>query len=206
LTKKEILNQLERDGVKLGKNPNRNFVYLQEKGLLPPPVGIKNKEALHHDFVPMLIKKIRKLQKERNTLEGIRYSIDDIIKKVKNELKTVEENRCKIHKFLNLKDEGQTYKVTDFMYRNKELWGGLIIAYYPDRITWFRIKNPNLLLNYENSKIIEKKTLTVKEYGNLVKTIAIDTAKRGLRRFTENDELDVIFPKRKVDYELHKKK
>lgn len=97
LTKKQILEYLERENVDLGSNPGRTFVYYQEMGLLPKSESFlpNNKTiALFPNWTPKLIKNIKAYQREGKKLSEVK--------------KVLDENRQKgkeIKKDLGLEDE-----------------------------------------------------------------------------------------------------
>ncbi len=83
LTKKEIFERLKQDGVDLGENPFRTFLYYQETGLIPEPEGKRKNAYLFPETTIDAIKLIKKLQQEGE-------SISDIKKIYKNAMKSME--------------------------------------------------------------------------------------------------------------------
>lgn len=177
LTKKEILERLKKDGVDMGRNPNRTFVYLRSEGLLER-VGTKRKIALYHESSVDVIKQLRIEQNNGGTIETFREKLSH--EKTKNDY---------ICRKLGIKNEGQRFYTAcvdaEFELILKEEGGrcysnrkegerfDFIIAYYKDRVVYFRIANKK----QNDFSILFKKELSHEEYGAIADTVAIKAAK-----------------------------
>lgn len=169
---KDILEILEEEGVGMGRNPYRTFVYYQEMGLIPKSKDrTSRREIAFPPMVPFLIKSIRealqagyRLSEIKVGLELSRLARDDVIKKMLN----IDAN-CK-----------------------KALVNGLLggirgsIQFYicflcPNALKIIKVKstNPANYFTVEDDLHVEVvKTFTLEEYGEAVKTVAIEEARR----------------------------
>lgn len=72
LTKKQILKQLEIEGIDMGKNPVETFNYYLREGLFSKNIGYGRKNvSLYPDWTPASIKIIKKFQQEGLSLKEI---------------------------------------------------------------------------------------------------------------------------------------
>jgi len=72
LTKKEIFERLKKDGIDLGENPFRTFLYYQETGLIPEPEGKKRNAYLFPEQTVDAVKLINTLQKGGESISQIK--------------------------------------------------------------------------------------------------------------------------------------
>jgi len=180
LTKEQILTQLKKENVDLGKNPQRTFVYYQEMGLLPiqgkSHVSIQKRRVLFPDWTPKVIKTIKKLQREGKKLRDIKAALDESESSIKN-----------LKKVLGLKDNEETSFYVNYLVE-RETRHCVIAAFYRDRIQWFRIHGVASFWDVDDKlRIADSKTLNYEEYGDMVKKLAINIAKREQRALTEKD-------------------
>ena len=111
LTKKELLEELKKDDVDMGKRPERTIVYYQQLGLLPlaEKHELRRREVVFPNYTVRLIKDIRMHLKRGGTLaefkKGMEYN---------------EEKRVQICKALKIDDENQGF--TDHLLRKIHRW------------------------------------------------------------------------------------
>jgi len=76
LTKAQILEELEKTGIRLGKNPSRTFNYYRQIGLLPERCGYANKNtALYPTPTLYILKRIKALQQKGCNLSEIKKRV-----------------------------------------------------------------------------------------------------------------------------------
>ena len=77
LSKSQILTILKKNNVNMGKNPNRNFNYLLEKGLIPEGIIDHNdkRKMLYPDYTVKQIEYVRKNSKVGRSLKEIKVSL-----------------------------------------------------------------------------------------------------------------------------------
>lgn len=179
MTKKEILGQLKNSNVSLGKNPERTFVYYQEMELVPKGktfLSTNKRVALFPDWVPTLIKNIKKYQREGKKLSEIKKALDES-RRMRKELKEA----------LGLQDEKEEPSFQTSLIREEEMHY-LISAFYPDKIKFFkvdRIVDPFHIT--KDLQVLEQKTLNLEEYAELVKRLAIKLAKEKHKILRDQD-------------------
>jgi len=189
LTKEEILKQLSRENVDLGKSPERTFVYYQELGLIPTKesgnISTRNRKLLFPDWAPKLIKTIKRLQQEGKKLSEIKASLD--------ESQTIHKA---IREKLGLDEDEQVDFYIDFgqkKYQNKEVNICVVGAFYSDKIKWFKIENVSSpFFVDEDFRIAETRTMTFGEYGECIKNLAITIAKENKRVLKKDDIVTAI--------------
>ena len=169
----DILKILEEEGVGMGRNPHRTFVFYQEKGLIPKPQSRTSKrEAKFFRSVPFLIKSIReavqagyRLSEIEVGLELSRLGRDDIIKKMLG----IDAN-CK--KVLWTGRLGGSRCSTQFH----------ICFLCPNALKIIKVEstNPANYFTVENDIHAEVvKTFNLEEYGEAAKRTAIQEARIG---------------------------
>ncbi len=173
LIKKEILKQLKKDNVDMGKNPDRTFSFYREKGLLPEPIGFRKKAPLYPDNTPWIIRDIRFAQLvEKRTVDEIRRTLStgQTFEREQFEILGLKENPLNI--FYKNVHHGK-YHCAD---------SDILVAIYEEEIVlllvegiWGGIKDGQDRLN-SDIRILEKRTLTMEEYGEFVKEQAINRA------------------------------
>lgn len=72
LTKKEIFERLKKEGIDLGKNPFRTFLYYQETGLIPNPEGKRKNAFLFPEHTVESVKCVYNLQKGGESIAQIK--------------------------------------------------------------------------------------------------------------------------------------
>lgn len=190
LTKEEILRQLSRENVDLGKNPERTFVYYQELGLIPTKakgnISTRNRKLLFPDWAPKLIKTIKRLQEEGKKLSEIKAVLDEsqaIHKTIREKLSLDEDEELDFYI-----DFGQDE------YQDKEVKICVVGAFYSDKIKWFKIENVSSpFFIDENFRIVDTRTMTFREYGECIKNLAIGIAKENKRVLKNDDVVKAIF-------------
>lgn len=163
LTKKEILKQLKTNDVYMGKDPNRTFALYEERGLLPQPQGYRKNEPLYPDNTPWIVKDVVYLhQVEKRT-------IDDI-KRRQNESGSFNRQ---ILQFLGLDEPPlNLYSKNIYHGRYQSKDSDILVAIYNTKIIFFLLEG--LRTNRQRRfKILQKKTVTMEEYGEYVKYQAI---------------------------------
>jgi DNA-binding transcriptional MerR regulator len=79
LTKRKIFEQLKQEGVDLGENPFRKFLYYQESGLIPEPVGKIKNALLFPEKTIGIVKIIYKLQLDGISISEIKKQYIDVL-------------------------------------------------------------------------------------------------------------------------------
>lgn len=186
LTKEEILNQLKKENVDLGKNPERNFVYYQELGLIPTKgnshVSTQKRRLLFPDWTPKLIKTIKRLQREGKKLREIKTALGESQSLTKT-----------LKKVLGLEQNEETAFYINYM-ADRETTYCVVGAFYRDRIKWFKIQGVGSPWDVdENPRIADTRILGYEEYGELIKNLAIKVAKEEQRTLTEKDINLMVF-------------
>ena len=189
LTKQQILSQLKKENVDLGKNPERTFVYYQELGLLPiqgkSHVSIQKRRVLFPDWTPKVIKTIKRLQREGKKLREIKAALEESQSSIKN-----------LKKVLGLERNEEVSFYVNYLVE-RETRHCVIGAFYRNRIKWFRIGGLASSWDVDdNLRIADSKTLNYEEYGDMVKKLAINIAKEEHRALTEKDINLMVFEKK----------
>jgi DNA-binding transcriptional MerR regulator len=86
LTKREIFERLKKEGVDLGENPFRKFLYYQETGLIPEPEGKVKNALLFPEKTVLYIKLIYKLQLDGISISEIKKNYIDVMIKFEKSL------------------------------------------------------------------------------------------------------------------------
>jgi len=73
-TKNDILKKLKDNGIGMGKNPQRTFIYYQELGLLPKCMARKGKIGVFPEWVYSQIRIIRLSQWNGHSLRDIKMN------------------------------------------------------------------------------------------------------------------------------------
>ena len=183
LTKKQILDQLKKENVDLGSNPERTFIYYQQIGLLPHKKGSlpgNKRIGLFPDWIPGFIKRIKKAQQEGIKLWEIKKAFDKV-----GELLEIEWSRV-----LNLDNPEAIKKIHHHVLsKGKEMYH-LVTVFYPDRIHWFKVKISGIAFEIpEDFKILDSKTFRLEEYSEFVKKLAVKIAKEQ-HRILEHRDID----------------
>jgi len=169
----DILEILEEEGVGMGKNPYRTFVYYQEKGLIPKPKHRTSKsEAIFSNKVPFLIKSIREALQAGSSLSEIEVGLelshqgrDDVIK----EMLDIDAN-CK--KVLWTGSLGGIRCYTQFYL--------CVLCTNALKIIKVESKNPSNYFTIKDDIHAEVvKIFTLEEYGETIKETVIQKAKTG---------------------------
>lgn len=186
LTKEQILSQLKKENVDLGKNPERTFVYYQELGLLPTQgkshVSTQKRRLLFPDWTPKLIKTIKRLQREGKKLKEIKTALGESQSLTKT-----------LKKVLGLEPNEEIALYINYAVET-EMTHCVVGAFYRDRIKWFKIEGVGSPWDVdEDLAIADSKTLNYEEYGELVKNLAIKVAKEEQRTLTEKDINLMVF-------------
>ena len=176
LTKKEIIAQLHKDGVDFCKNSDRNFVYWQEKGILPKAHGRSQKHgstaAVYEPWVAKRIKTVKKMQESGMTLAMIKENLDWG--------RLFREHWCEL---LKLKDEGQTFEAHITIEWRPGFY--VMAAMFADRTKYYKIEGVyDGSLSQKKVTVMAKNILTVEECGELWKKLY-----RKKKRFPEKVDL-----------------
>lgn len=184
LTKKQILEQLKRENVDLGSNPGRTFVYYQEMGLLPKSENFlpTNKTvALFPNWTPNLIKNIKAYQREGKKLFEIKKDLEESGRTIKEWAEVLKLDSKEIRNITRhiIQEEGMHY---------------LISVFFPDKIQWFKVdKFSDPFHIAKDIQILDTKTLSFEEYGELAKKLAIEFAKKKHKILRDRDIELAIF-------------
>jgi len=179
LTKKQILDQLSKEGIALGRsNPRRTFDFYRQIGLIPKDAIVKIKEkgkfkTLYPNWTPQLIKNIKKCQQEGEKLSEI--------KKAFRQSQQLLQNWAKVCK-VKIGYMG--------MQRHSTLGKNLIIWFYSDRIEIY--ETDRVFDDVKKCKILGKQSLSLEEYKELVGKEAVRIASEKRRIITTANICEAI--------------
>lgn len=186
-TKREILDQLEKEGITLGRsNPSRTFDLYRQLNLIPKEAILRTTKngkfiTLYPDWTFGLIKNIKKYQQEGRKLSEIKKALEEsrrTIKEWAEALKLDSEEIRNITRHI-IREEGMHY---------------LISVFFPDRIQWFKVdKFGDPFHITKDIQILDTKTLDFEEYAELVKKLAIEFAKKKHKILRDRDIELAIF-------------
>jgi len=180
LTKREILTQLSKDGIILGRsNPGRTFDFYRQIKLIPKNEAVRtNKKGkfitLYPDWVPQLIKNIKKCQQEGKKLSEIREAFEKSRRFLREWAKVCE-----------VKDGWRGMQKHTTPERN------LIIWFYPDGIEIY--ETDKAFDDAKKCKILKKRSLSLEEYERLVGKEAVRIASEKRRIITTANICEAIF-------------
>jgi len=189
-TKKDILERLNKDEVYIGKNPNRTFIYYQEFGLLPKPVGRKEKKPIFPGWTHLLIKSIRKAVQAGHSLSDILVGIE-----ISKGGKCEPEFLGVIPHILG--------RERNFTCSYSQLGGCFGIPYFytispgNDGVKVFKVesKTPhNFFTLMKDLNITEENHLSLEEFAEIVGLVAIDEIKLSTSLPRRDDIVDAIVP------------
>jgi DNA-binding transcriptional MerR regulator len=191
LTKRQILAQLEKDGIDLGANPERVFNFYLEKKLIQPSIKRKNRLGLYAYITIERIKKIKQYQNKGKTLaeiEKIFLKVDknETYEKQKEYLNNVG-NQLRHHemiiKILKL-EEDSSYDLyyIDRANTGEYKWSNLVVIALneEDGVVWYCID----FSKPSEEKILSKTKMSFGEYAVFLQTLGYNQMKEGkvLRR------------------------
>jgi hypothetical protein len=183
LTKKEILKQLKNENVYMGKDPNRTFAFYEERGLLPQSREYRKSKPLYPDNTPWILKEILFAhQVEKMTIEEIRRQQQSGSLFDPDILESFGLDALPLNFYYKTLYHGK--------YQSKN--SDILVAIYETEIIFFLVEG--LRSNrQEHLKILQKKILTVEEYGEFVKHRAVGSIIGEGRILEETHLLDALF-------------
>ncbi len=166
LTQKEIIKQLKRENVDMGKNPARTFLFYLDKGLLPAPSGFRKKEPLYPANTPRIIREIRYAQQvEKRTVEEIKSAWESGEKLHKENFELLGLSSKPLNIYFKSANHGKYYSSSS----------DIIVAVYEHQIVLLLVEGLrggdfNSLGGYKLAiDIIEKKTISMEAYGEFIR-------------------------------------
>ena len=187
LTKDQIVSQLKKEGVKLGRsNPSRTFDLYRQLGLIPRDDVVKTNingkfTVLYPDHTVSLIKNVKKYLADGRRLSEIAEGL--------------QESRSTLKEWARVLggDPRQVTNIRRHIIREEKMHY-FVSVFYSDRIDWLKVNK--MVDPYHIDKdmqVLDTKTLSWEQYGEFVGKLAARLAREKHSIIRDKDILLAIF-------------